>query len=124
MQLREKLFSALMPPREPHVVDERVEGPKRIAVVIRPDGDIQVEFHIDGRSGSPFEALFAVPEGSEESAAGEVCGFVTALLNERIVLAVDGRPFRGGNRWISPNDLGGIRNLAFSASWGGSFDSC
>jgi hypothetical protein len=40
------------------------------------------------------------------------------------VLAVDGRPFRGGNRWISPNDLGGIRNLAFSASWGGSFDSC
>jgi hypothetical protein len=26
MQLREKLFSALMPPREPHVVDERVES--------------------------------------------------------------------------------------------------
>lgn len=122
MQLREKLLAALRLPRTAQVIDDYAEGSKRIAVVLRPDGDVQVEFHINGQSGSPFEALFVVPEGLEESVADEVCEFVADLLDERIVLAVDRRLLRGGNRWLSPEELGSVKDLAFSASWRGSFD--
>lgn len=122
MQLRDKLLAALTPPITPGAVGEWAEGRKRLSVVVRPDGDVQVEFHVRGRRGSPFEALFTVTEGSEEAAGDEICTFVGKILDEQTVLAVDGRLFRGGQRWLAPDELATLGNLEFAASWRGSFD--
>ncbi len=122
LQLRDKLLAALGSPITPGVVEEWAEGSKRLTVAVRPDGDAQVELHLPGRRGSPFEALFIIAEGSEEAAVDEICSFVGRVLDERTVLAMDGRTFRGGQRWLRPDQLSTLRNLEFAASWRGSFD--
>ena len=122
MRLRDQLLAALHPPARSGVVDERVEGTKSIRVVLRPDGDVQIEFHLPGRAGSPFEQLFVLPPDEKEAAVDEICQFVDGLLNEKIVLAVDGRLVRGGRRWVSPEELNRVAKLRFSASWHGTFD--
>lgn len=104
------------------MVDERVAGAKRIRVVLRPDGDVQVEFHLPGRAGSPFEQLFVLPPDEKESAVDDICEFVDGLLNEKIVLAVDGHLVRGGRWWVGPDELGRFKKLRFSASWQGTYD--
>lgn len=122
MDLREALLAALKGARPPGVVGRFEQGSKALAVVVRSDGDVQVEFYIDEVRGSPFEQLFVVPEGEEENVAEEVCNFVTGVIDEAIVLAVDDRLFRGGRLWVHPDELDGIEHLSFSASWRGTFD--
>ncbi len=43
-----------------------------LKVVLRWDGDIQVEFHIANKPGSPFEALFPLPSEKEAEVIGAV----------------------------------------------------
>ena len=122
MPLYERLLAALTPQRTEGVVDERTAGPKRLAVVVRPDGDVQVEFHVGGRPGSPFEALFVIPAGAEENAVREIADFVTSLVDETIVLVYDDHPVRGGRRWVPAAELDRTKGVAFASSWHGSFD--
>lgn len=58
-----------------------------LKVVVRWDGDIQVEYHIAGRPGSPFEVLFPVPPGEDAQVIEAVSVFVADLLAERLLLA-------------------------------------
>jgi hypothetical protein len=122
MPLRERLLAALTPQRIEGIVDERTAGPKRLAVVVRPDGDVQVEFHVPGRPGSPFEALFTIPTGAEENAAREISDFVMNLVDEKIVLVYDDHLLRGGRGWVPSAEIDRTKDVAFAASWHGSFD--
>lgn len=122
MSLREKLLQVLQGVTASNVVDRFQEGSKVLAVVVRSDGDVQVELHLDGLRGSPFEQLFVVPKGAEGSVAQEVADFVDRFLDEKLVLAVDGHLLRGGRLWVPPERLHVIEHLSLSASWKGTFD--
>ena len=37
---------------------------------LRSDGDVQVEYHVAAKRGTPFEALFLVPPGEELASCG------------------------------------------------------
>src|SRR6185437_10305206 len=45
---------------------------RSLRVFLRHDGDVQVEFHIEGRAGSPFEGLFVLETSHEEEAIEQV----------------------------------------------------
>jgi len=93
-------------------------------VVLRWDGDIQVEYHIAGKPGSPFEALFPLPPDEEAQVIEAVSVFVADLLAERLVLADEKGFFKGGRRFVSPGSLteSGCRSFRWTTSWRGTFD--
>lgn len=122
MPLRRDLLAALGPPHVPGVVGVWHHGSRRLSVVVPPEGDVQVALYIPHEAGSPFEALFVVPEGEESEVAHEVSDFVERILGEDLVLAMDGRLVGGGRRWLQPTELGTAKHLTFVFSWKGSFD--
>jgi len=95
-----------------------------LKVVLRWDGDIQVEYHIAGKTGSPFEALFPLPPGEEAEVIGAVSVFVADLLAERLILADEKGFLKGGRRFVTPGSLteSGRRNFRWTTSWLGTFD--
>ena|ERR1044071_530696 len=97
---------------------------QQLAVLLRPDGDIQIEYHVAGQRGSPFEWLLGPCARREQECVTEAKRIVVDLLAERLVLAYDGRLFRGGRRFVSPSELGaaGRRHLTWVTSWRGTYD--
>jgi hypothetical protein len=97
---------------------------QRLVILLRSDGDIQVEYHVAGKPGSPFEELFDVPAGQEMPAIEEVIQFVRDLTTERLVLAYARGVFQGGRRFLTPNSVGEHerRNLQWVTSWQGTYD--
>jgi hypothetical protein len=98
---------------------------QRLNVLLRHDGDIQVEYHIANKRGSPFELLVGLPEGEEAPAIEEVSLFVADLLAERLVLAYAKGLFSGGRRFIKPGSLlmeSDRRGFSWITSWLGTFD--
>jgi hypothetical protein len=122
MPLRHDLIAVLGPPHVSGIVGEWRHGSRRLAVLVRNDGDVQVEFHVPDETGSPFEALFVVPPGEEPQVAQAVSEFVERLLSEELVLAIDGRFMRGGRLWLKSKELETAKHPAFVLSWRGSFD--
>jgi hypothetical protein len=112
---REYSFDITSPARPDH---------QSLVVLLRSDGDIQVEYHMAGVEGSPFEALFSISEGQEAEAIGEVARFVHGLLTERLVLAMDPRSWRGGRLFLQADQLGQSqsRKLRWVTSWRGTYD--
>ena len=45
---------------------------QHLRILLRHDGDIQVEYHDANKSGSPFELLFILEAGHEEEAIKQV----------------------------------------------------
>src|SRR5690242_13554434 len=64
---------------------------RRLVVLLRPDGDLQVEFHLPSKAGTPFEILFPLEPEHEATVVREVRNFVAELLNEHLVLVYDRR---------------------------------
>jgi hypothetical protein len=97
---------------------------QRLVVYLRHDGDIQVEYHIADKRGTPFETLFVLSPGHEATAIEEVSRFVADLLAERLVLAYAKGILRGGRRFLRPGSLtkSDRRKLKWITSWLGTFD--
>jgi len=96
---------------------------RRLRIVLRDDGDIQVEFHIDGKPGSPFENLFLLQAGHEEQAIEGMSRFVADLIAERLVLTYPKGVLRGGRRFLAPDRAeSDRRHLKWSISWLGTHD--
>ena len=90
---------------------------------LRPDGDLQVEFHLPKQRGSPFEQLFVIPEETAEEALDEAARFVSRLLAEDLVLGWDARVLRGGRRFVSPLEARQSTHFAWTASGRGTYDT-
>jgi hypothetical protein len=97
---------------------------QRLNIVLRHDGDIQIEYHIADKRGGPFEMLILLAEGQEAAAIEEASLFVADLLAERIVLAYAKGLFRGGRRFLKPGSLteSDRRSFSWITSWLGTFD--
>ena len=96
---------------------------RRLRIVLRHDGDIQVEFHIEGKPGSPFEALFVLQAGHEEEAIEHASRFVADIVTERLVLAYAKGVLKGGRRFLAPGLAeSDRRHLKWSSSWLGTND--
>ena len=97
---------------------------QHLVILLRSDGDVQVEYHLAAVEGSPFEALFSIPDDREAEALEEVARFVRDLLTERLVLAMDPRRWRGGRLFLLAEQLSERRpgELAWVTSWRGTYD--
>jgi hypothetical protein len=96
---------------------------QRLVVLLRPDGDIQVEYHLRRERETSYEALFVIPDGEESQAIGEVAEFVHALVTERVILACERGFLRGGRKFIAPDELERERGrLLWATSWRGTYD--
>jgi hypothetical protein len=96
---------------------------QRLRILLRHDGDIQVEYHIVGKSGNPFEVLFVLEAGHEKEAITQASLFVADVLAERLVLVYSKGVFRGGRRFlIPPLAEANRRHLKWTTSWLGTHD--
>ena len=95
-----------------------------LKVVLRNDGDIQVEYHIADKPSSPFEMLFVLPAGQESEAIKAVSQFVADLLAERLILVYAKSLFKGGRRFVAPGSITELNRhtLRWTTSWLGTFD--
>jgi hypothetical protein len=99
-------------------------GEQSLIVRLRSDGDLQVEYHVATRRGSPFEALFVVPPGEESAVSAAVARFVADLVNERLVLAYVRELVGGGRQFLTAEQVALVptRRLGWATSWRGSHD--
>ena len=99
-------------------------GDRHLVVLLRRDGDVQVEYHIAGRQGSPFECLFLISANEEDEALREVARLVEGLLTERVVLALEKGFWRGGRKFVEAAQLTERerRKLSWITSWHGTYD--
>ena len=97
---------------------------QRLVALLRHDGDIQVEYHIATKSGSPFEVLFPLPENQEAEVIEQVSLFVADLLAERLVLAYRKSLFNGGRCFLDPKSIteSGHKGYRWIVSWLGTYD--
>jgi hypothetical protein len=96
---------------------------QHLNILLRHDGDIQVEYYIAEKSGSPFELLFVPEAGKEEEAIKQASRFVADLLAERLVLVYSKGVFGGGRRFLIPALVeANRRHLKWSTSWLGTYD--
>lgn len=95
---QQRILSALNDRPSNSTIQEWSKGPKQLRIELREDGDIQVESHVAGKRGSPFETMFVIPSGEEEPASEDIADFVEKILDERIVLLMDARFLRGRRR--------------------------
>jgi hypothetical protein len=96
---------------------------QRLRILLRHDGDIQVEHYIADKAGSPFEVLFVLAAGKEPEAIEQASLFVAEVLAERLVLVCAKGFFKGGRRFITPAlAKSDRRHLEWSTSWLGAHD--
>ena len=97
---------------------------QRLSVLLRHNGDIQVEYHIAENRGSPFEMLFPLAIGQETDAIESVSQFVADLLAEQLALGYAKGLFNGGRRFFGPGSLTESERHGFNwiTSWLGTFD--
>jgi hypothetical protein len=106
------------------VKSEGITPRRKLEIGLRSDGDVDIRFHLDGITGSPFEAHFIVHDQNLTDATDALMSFVEDLLKEQLVLSVRGGFFRAGSQFITPDDLSQSRENEFKvvASWSGTFD--
>src|SRR5579871_5566761 len=97
---------------------------QHLNILLRHDGEIQIEYHFTVKSGSPFEMLIRLAPGKELAGIEEAAHFVADLLAERVVLAYTKGLFRAGRRFLNPCALteSTRRDLSWITSWQGNFD--
>lgn len=95
-----------------------------IEVRVRAIADLEVAFVVPSKPGSPFEQVFTGPHEEADAVIRETVAFVCDLIAERMVLAWDSRPLRGGRRFLKANDLtpAALRHFAWVVSWRGAQD--
>lgn len=97
---------------------------QKLALELRYDGDIQVEYHMKGDRGSPYETFFPILAGRELIVIKGIAEFVKAIVAEEIVLSYWTGFFKGGRRFVEPKSLekSDRRKLSWVTSWRGTFD--
>ena len=97
---------------------------QRLNILLRHEGEIQIEYHFTLKSGSPFEMLVPLAAGRELAGIEEAALLVADLLAERVVLAFAKGLFRGGRRFLNPCALteDARSELSWITSWLGTFD--
>jgi len=100
------------------------DSDRLIEVRLRGAADLEVAFIVPTKPGSPFEQVFSGPTDEAEMVLREALSFVCDLIADRIVLAWDSRPFRGGRSFLMASDLNpdAFRHLACIVSWRGTRD--
>lgn len=95
-----------------------------IEVRVRDVADLEVAFFVPTKPGSPFEQVFTGPPEDADMVLHEAVTFVCDLIADRVVLAWDSRPFRGGRRFLNASDLtpAALRHFAWVVSWRGGRD--
>jgi len=106
------------------LADPSGDSDRLIEVRIRDHSDLEVAFFVPTKPGSPFEQVFSGPTSEADLVLREALSFVGDLIAERVVLAWDSRPLRGGRRFLKPSDLSPhvLRQLAWVVSWRGTHD--
>ena len=105
-----------------------VESPavpgRRLEVVLREDGDVDVCVHWDPSARGPEEAHFPVEEGRAPDTYRAVATLVADLAAERLVVAFRRGWFRGGREFLRPSELTPERRrtLSWIVSWRGTHD--
>jgi hypothetical protein len=96
----------------------------RLALVLRDGGDLQLEYHVQGKRGTPFEVLWDGDPASDESILEEAVSLVADLLSERRVLAMHPGLFRGGRDFPTAAEVTGPSGDRFRwiVSWRGTYD--
>lgn len=94
---------------------------RSIEVRVRSGADLGVSFIVPTKRGSPFEQVFTGPAGETDPVVREAVAFVCDLTAERVVLAWDSRPLRGGRRFVTASDVCSAirRDFAWVVSWRG-----
>src|SRR5215470_16193361 len=96
-----------------------------LRIRLRRDGDVQVEYHIASKRGSPFEMFFVVDQGAEAAPTEAVARFVADVLAERLVLGNAKGWLRGGRRFVPQELIAESKNRVnfhWISSWLGTFD--
>lgn len=100
----------------PHPTGSPIE---KLVVRANNDGDIDVEVHVPGRSGSPFVQHY--PGSEDPDLLPAVARFVSDSLHGRTVLAMRKGWMRGGREFLDRAELrrrGPVR-YAWTVSWPG-----
>ena len=96
---------------------------QRLRILLRHDGDIQVEYHVADKSGSPFELLLILEAGHDEETIKGASLFVADILAERLVLAYRKGLFKAGRQFLLPAlAQASRRHLKWTTSWLGTYD--
>lgn len=98
---------------------------RRLEVLLRHDGAVDVSFHSDLIERSPAEAHFPLEDGREAETFQAVAQLVAELVSEHRVLAFRRGWFRGGREFLRPSELtpANLRTLELVLSWRGTYDS-
>lgn len=97
------------------------DSSRQLTIHFRDDGDIDVAFALQGVKGSPFEQHFIVHREASSTAAAAIVHFVSDLVAERIVLAYV-RGWKGGRKFIAPQDHAAFARAEWTASWLRTYD--
>jgi hypothetical protein len=96
---------------------------QHLTILLRHDGDIQVEYHVADKSGSPFELLLILEAGHDEETIKGASLFVADILAERLVLAYRKGLFKAGRQFLLPAQAqASRRHLKWTTSWLGTYD--
>jgi hypothetical protein len=97
-------------------------GDQHLVVLLRRDGAVQVEWHVRGKRGSPFEVFMPADQDPIREIIAEAVEFVAQVVSENIVLAYHNSFFRGGRRFLTPAEVPGARrdrHFSWTVSWNG-----
>ena len=95
-----------------------------LALVRRPGGELLLEYHVQGKRGSPFELLW-IGDPESGDVAEHIARFVVELLTERRVLAMARRFWWGERQFPLIAELTAPKSKRFSwvVSWRGTYSS-
>src|SRR5262245_59560198 len=87
---------------------DQLQG-QHLVVLLRRDGDVQVEWHVSGERGSPFELSMPCDVQPLNEVIDEAAKFVADVLSENIILAYHDGLFRGGRRFLRTVEVADAR---------------
>jgi hypothetical protein len=95
---------------------------RRLCLVVREDGDVDVQLHVANQPGSPFEAHFAIPDGDERDASVSIGRFIADILQERILYGLGSRFRSGTHGWLRRDNVPTHVRPGTLVSWHGTVD--
>jgi hypothetical protein len=106
------------------VSDPSATDGRRIEVRVLAIADVEVSFHAPDKPGSPFEQIIVGDIAEAEEVQAAVVDFVSDLVAERVILAMDDRVFKGGRQFIPVADIDAPASSThvWRVSWRGTYD--
>jgi hypothetical protein len=95
---------------------------QHIVILLRRDGAVQIEWHVTGKRGSPFELFMPCDHDDIAQIIDAASEFIADVLREDVVLAYRNGFWRGGRRFLKIEEIAEARNAAdyeWMVSWNG-----